>query len=95
MVVSPSLEARKALFPTLSAALRQIRDDLATLVEPLALQQWCRSLGHCWREGLLDPVTTLHLFLLQVLHRNTACSHLPRLTGQSFTASAYCQARSR
>ena len=26
---------------------------------------------------------------------NTACAHLPRLTGLTFTASAYCQARSR
>ncbi len=35
------------------------------------------------------------MFLLQILHRNTACAHLPRLTGCDFTASAYCQARSR
>jgi hypothetical protein len=35
------------------------------------------------------------LFLLQTLHRNTACIHLPRLTGRDFTASAYCRARSR
>jgi len=52
-------------------------------------------LGHRWRERLLDPVTTIHLFLLQVLHGNAARSHLPRLTGQPFTASAYCQARAR
>lgn len=44
---------------------------------------------------LLDPVTTVHLFILQILHSNTACSHLPRLEGQHFTASAFCQARTR
>jgi hypothetical protein len=33
---------------------------------------------------VLDPVTTLHLFILQVLHRNTACSHLPHLSGAEF-----------
>ena len=43
----------------------------------------------------MDPVTTIHLFLLQILHGNTACADLPRLAGRSFTASAYCQARSR
>jgi hypothetical protein len=83
------------MVPTLTAALRHLRDDLADLLEPLALRELCRSLGHRWRERLLDPVTTIHLFLLQILHGNTACSHLPRLAGRSFTASAYCQARSR
>src|SRR5688572_29849713 len=89
------MEARATMVPTLTAALRHLRDDRADLLEPMALRELCRSLGHRWRERLLDPVTTIHLFLLQVLHGNTACSHLPRLTGQSFTASAYCQARSR
>jgi hypothetical protein len=81
--------------PSLVSALREIRDDLADRLEPLALKDLCRSLGCRWRDRILDPVTTLHLFLLQILHRNTACAHLPRLTGLDFTASAYCQARSR
>lgn len=83
------------MVPTLASALRQIRDDLADLLEPLALSDLCRSLGCRWRERILDPVTTIHLFVLQILHGNTACPHLPRLAGQAFTASAYCQARSR
>lgn len=83
------------MVPTLTAALRHLRDDLADLLEPLALRELCRSPGHRWRERRLDPVTTIHLFLLQILHGNTARSHLPRLTGRPFTASAYCQARSR
>ncbi len=83
------------MVPTLVSALRQIRDDLASLLEPLAVSDLCRSLGCRWRERILDPVTTIHLFILQILHGNTACAHLPRLTGQTFTASAYCQARSR
>jgi hypothetical protein len=81
--------------PHLTAALRQLRDELAGVLEPLALQELCRSLGLRWRERALDPVTTIHLFLLQVLNGNTACAHLPRLTGLGFTASAYCQARAR
>jgi hypothetical protein len=79
----------------LSAALRQIRDELAVVLEPLTLQVLCRSLGLRWRERTLDPVTTIHLFLVQILHGNTACAHLPHLSGLSFTASAYCQARAR
>jgi len=83
------------MFPTLTSALREIRDSLADRLEPLALKDLCLSLGCHWRNRTLDPVTTIHLFLLQVLHRNTACTHLPRLTGLAFSASAYCQARSR
>jgi hypothetical protein len=32
-------------------------------------------------------------FRLQILHGNTACSHLPHLSGLRFSASADCQAR--
>src|SRR3954452_22500561 len=97
MMPSPGPLRREPLLmsPSLASALRQIRDDLAHHLEPLALRDLCRSLGCRWRDRILDPVTTIHLFLLQVLHRNTACAHLPRLTGLGFTASAYCQARSR
>jgi hypothetical protein len=80
---------------TLTSALREIRDDLADRLEPRALGNRGRSLGGRWRDRILNPVTTIHLFLLQILHKNTACTHLPRLSGLEFTASAYCQARSR
>jgi hypothetical protein len=80
---------------SLADALRQVRDDLATLLEPEPLRQLCRDCGHRWRERVLGPVTTIHLFVLQVLHGNTACAHLPHLSGMAFTDSAYCEARSR
>lgn len=83
------------MLPTLALTLRRIRADLSDLLRPFALNDLCHSLGCRWRNRLLDPVTTIHLFVLQMLHNNTACAHLPRLTGQSFTASAYCQARTR
>jgi hypothetical protein len=35
------------------------------------------------------------LFLTQILRGNTAINHLVRISGRSFTGSAYCQARSR
>jgi hypothetical protein len=83
------------VFPSLASVLREIRHDLANRLEPLALRNLCRSLECCWRDRILDPVTTIHLFILQILHGNTACAHLPRLSGLDFTASAYCQARAR
>jgi hypothetical protein len=32
---------------------------------------------------------TIHWFLIQILHDNTAPSHLPDLCSRSFTVSAY------
>ena len=77
----------------LADALRQVRADLASQLEPL--RQLCRECGHRWRERRLCPVTTIHLFVLQVLHGNTACAHLPRLSGMEFSDSAYGQTRAR
>jgi hypothetical protein len=59
------------------------------------VERICREVGHHWRKRRLDPYTTLHLFLLQVLNRNTAMTHLPHLSEVRFSAAAYCQARQR
>ena len=37
----------------------------------------------------------MHVFLTQVLHGDTACTHLPHLTGKQFSAASYCDARAR
>jgi hypothetical protein len=78
------------MLQSLLAALQLVRTDLAQLLQPLALGELCRSLNHRWRNRVLDPATTIHAFLVQILHGNTACAHLPHLTGRRFTASAYC-----
>ncbi|QEL16298.1 IS4 family transposase [Limnoglobus roseus] len=80
------------MIPSLLTALRQIRADVAAALAPASIRHACETAGHTWRDRLLDPV---HLLVLQILHGNTACAHLPRLTGRSFSASAYCQARAR
>jgi hypothetical protein len=80
---------------TVMEALRHIKAELATLLDAPAILALCHEVGYQWRARLLDPVTTVHLFILQILHGNTACSHLPRLVAQRFTASAFCQARTR
>jgi hypothetical protein len=72
----------------LTTALGRVLKDLASLLDEKALRDLCRGEGLRWRERLLDPVTTIHLFLIQILHRNTACAHMPRIAGRSFTASA-------
>ena len=80
---------------TILPALRQVREDLAGLLERKEVDRICRELEYTWRERQLDPYTTLHLFILQVVNRNTAMTHLPHLSGERFTASGYCQARQR
>jgi len=75
--------------------LRRLKQDPAEQLDRPAILDVCRQVRHTWRACLLDPVATVHLFLLQVLHGNTAINHLPRLCGKAFTGSAYCQARAR
>ena len=80
---------------TILPALCQVREDPAGLLERQTVESICRELEYTWRERQLDPWTTLHLFILQVVNQNTAMTHLPHLSGERFTASAYCQARQR
>lgn len=80
---------------TIPKILRQFKSDVATALSPEIIWRICGYLGHVWRERVLDPVTTVHIFLLQILHGNTACTALPRLVGRSFSAAAYCAARMR
>lgn len=80
---------------SITRAVERIKQDVAGCLSRPLIEQTCRAVGHRWRERVLDPVTLIHLFVLQLLHGNTACTALPHLSGQSFTASAYCQARSR
>jgi hypothetical protein len=81
------------------ARIKRCDDPLGVLGRG-AIGRVCEELGHDWRERELDPATTVALFVQQVLHGNCPCSevrHLPsaRRAGAGFTASAYCQARSR
>lgn len=81
--------------PRFATTLGRLRQDLAGCLSPDAVRAACRAAGHHWRDRVLDPVSTVYLFLMQVLHGNTACQHVVHFGGWSFTASAYCQARRR
>lgn len=80
---------------TILPALRHVREDLVAMLDRGCIERLCRELGYRWRDGVLDPFSTVHAFILQVLNGNTAMTHLPHLSGERFTASAYCQARRR
>jgi hypothetical protein len=80
---------------SLAEVVGQFKADVGLALSPAVIVRLCRTAGHVWRQRILDPVTTIHVFLLQVLHGNTPCSGLPHLAGFSFTAAAYCAARLR
>src|SRR4051795_10271065 len=77
------------------AALRSLRQDLATRLDEAPVHDACRRVGHRWRDCLLTPVAILRWFVIQVLHGNTALAHVSLLAGRSFTDAALCQARAR
>ena len=80
---------------TLTQVVKQFQQDWTGQLEPEAILTACRGVAYRWRERTLDPVTTIQLFFVQILHGNTACTHLRHLTKLNVTASAYCQARMR
>jgi len=75
--------------------LEQFQENWPRQIQPEAIENACRNAGHAWRVRKLDPVTTIHLFLLQILHGNAAITELPRLAKIAFSATAYCKARAR
>src|SRR5690349_470604 len=81
--------------PRIVPILERLRQDQSAFLEPHAIEAACRQEGYTWRKRLLDPVVTIYLFLLQVLHGNTACSHVVQFGRWTFSDSAYCQARKR
>jgi hypothetical protein len=79
----------------IAAAIERIKSDVSSWLTPEAIQNVCQAVGHTWRQRILDPVTTIHLFLLQILNGDAACAHVPRLGEVDCTGEAYGQARSR
>ena len=86
---------RRPRMVSINQALRSVKEDLAKLLEPESIFSICREAGHKWRKSRLNPAVLIHLFVMQILSGNTACTHLRHLSGLAFTASAYCQARKR
>lgn len=76
-------------------AVAAIKRGVANCLTANAIEQACRAEKHHWRERELGPVRTVHAFLTQVLHGNTACTHTVRLAGLNCSAEAYCQSRAR
>ena len=81
--------------PRIIPILDRLRQDIAAGLAKETIEEACRQAHYSWRRRILDPATTIYLFLLQILHGNTACQHVVHFGNWSFTDSAYCQARKR
>ncbi len=71
----------------------QIKANVGKALSADRILKVCSLLNHKFRKRTLDPVTTIHVFLLQILNGNIACTGLPHLAGITFSATAYCRAR--
>jgi len=80
---------------SISQALQRLKANVADVVPERLIRSICDDLHLRGRQRSLTPVVTTYLFLQQVLHGNTACSHLRHLGKLDVTDSAYCQARQR
>jgi hypothetical protein len=84
------------MVPNVTTILQRFTTEWAAPLQPEAILAACGEVGYlAWRHRVLTPVTTIQVFLLQILHGNIACSHLPHLSGLRFSAAAYCQARAK
>lgn len=80
---------------SIAKILRRFKQNWTEELSAQAIAQACCDAGMKWYESALNPVVTIQIFFVQILHGNTACEHLSHLTGLSFTAAAYCKARMR
>lgn len=79
----------------IGSILRQFRQDPARHIEPESIHAACRSVGHVWRNCLLNPVAVVHWFVIQITLGNTSLKHITLLGGRRFSDAAYCLARAR
>ena len=66
----------------ISTTLNTLRQDLAAKLGCDFIHHACRQAGHSWCDScLLTPAAIIHWFLIQVLHGNTALTHVSLLAG--------------
>jgi hypothetical protein len=69
--------------------------DRSSLLDAGAVQSVFAAHEHRWRDRDLPPDQTMEWFVRQVVAGNVPCQEVRCLADGQFTASAYCQARSR
>src|SRR5262245_1722122 len=76
-------------------ALQRIKGNTTEYLPQRLLYSLCRDLQISFRQRLLTPVVTAHLFLRQGLEGNKPIAELRRIAKFPFSESACCDARQR
>jgi Transposase DDE domain len=79
----------------IGSILSLIRQDVASHLSRSFIHETCTAVDHVWRQCVLEPATIVHVFMIRILHGNTALNQLRHLTGIDLTAQAFCDARMR
>lgn len=77
---------------SIACALTRINQELDQWIDRPTMEQACREAGHRWRRRVLDPLSSVHLMLLQLLAQ-VALSGLRHAA--TVSAQAICRARQR
>ncbi len=82
---------------SIQSIVEQIKNDPASALSvlPMHVEQVCEQLGVPYRHRILDPATTVALFIKQIANGNSSCAQVRHLGECQFTAQAYCEARMR
>jgi len=81
---------------SVASTVRSIKQNPSLHVDPAQILAACQLAGHAWRDRVFNPVVTVQLFMLQVLHGNVSCRRLMRIAGMSVKSErAYGIARAR
>jgi len=83
------------MFSHVHAALRRIQKEVAQVLDVAHITAICQEVGYRFRRRVLDPVTTIHLFVIQILNGNFAIARLKDFSERVFSEAAYCKARCR
>jgi Transposase DDE domain len=83
------------MFRSIHAALRRVQGEVARVLDAGQIAAICREAGYHFRRRILDPVTTIQLFIVQILNGNLAIGRLRDFSTRDFSDVAYCRARGR
>jgi Transposase DDE domain len=75
--------------------LDRIKRKPLEFVDQHLIERVCHELGYQWRDGPLDPVNTVALFIQQIIQGNCSCQAVRHWGEEPFSGAAYCQARAR
>jgi len=73
----------------------QFKQNWTRQLDEAGIAEACRESGMSWSDSTLNPIVTIQIFFLQILHGNTACEHMSHLAQMTFTGAAYCKAPMR